>query len=180
MIGSVVCSCARLLPNSVVGSCAGRPEEGRDASRDRAVMQKFVWQFRLSKAGRPLCALAISNQVASDGHRREDSASSEQRIEKVARKNASRGGGRARQDLKSGGRDVGAAHGFHGQEPQAVDPTHFFARMLLREPRASLADPAGGNHCHQQMPDEDAWSAAFAKLTWPGCPGQAVLARCPS
>jgi len=104
--------------------------------------QTVVWQFRLSKAGRLLRGLEASTVcVIAKRHDQE-----------AKPKNASCGDGRARQDLKSGGREGRAAHEVHGPSTRRI----LLIRMLLRKPRASLADPAGGFYRHRPM---SGWAA---------------------
>jgi hypothetical protein len=115
--------------------------------------QTLVWQFRLSKSGPALRAPEISRAgIASCDVTKSSDA-----------KRCLAGRGRARQDFSQGGEKVAWPNGIHGLEPWDLDPTHLFARMLLREPRASLADPAGGGYCHRPMPDQP----ARVRLLWP-------------
>jgi hypothetical protein len=114
-------------------------EEGRDASRDQTKTDFTVWQFRLSKAGRTLCALEISRAPLASART--------QRKKSLARRRP----GEARPQVRGERRWRGSwiPHGNHRPSTRRS----YFSRMLLREPRASLADPAGGDCCHRPMPD---------------------------
>jgi len=127
-------------------------EEGRDANRDssKKTSQKLVWQFRLSKAGRALPAFEICKRAAADVRNADISnaaiGNAMQKKPRAAEPGEARPQVRGERSWRGPRRSIWQSSETPDGNQRAVDPTHLLSRMLLREPRASLADPAGGDY----------------------------------